>query len=76
MQILSLNIYLKKAVNINTKIKVILHDSDDPNTYEYLKDWHINRVDIPERRYMELFPNNDIEFNYSGFDKAFNEEYF
>jgi len=67
---------LKKAVKKSTKIKVILHKSDDPKTYKYLRKGHIYRMNLPELRYIELFPQNVIEFNYSGFDAAYYHGYF
>lgn len=66
---------LKKAVRSDTKIKVVLHKSDNPKIYHYVKKSHKSRLDLPVNRYIELFAHNEIEFNYNGFDKAFYDGY-
>lgn len=70
---------LKKAVKIDAKIKVILHNSDAPATHiEYVKrscpkskkDELIARLNLPYKRYESFFKNHSIEFYYQGLENA------
>ena len=57
---------LQKSIPAKAKIDVILHSSDNPNQTK--SDWTL----LPEKRYRDLFPKNQINFNYEGFKKFFN----
>ncbi len=56
---------LQKSISSRAKIDVILHSSDNPNQTK--ADWNL----LPEKRYRDLFPKNQINFNYEGFKEFF-----
>jgi hypothetical protein len=75
---------LKKALRPDAKIKVILHDLDNPDEYKkYFKakcpqknKTNVeNRLNLPCKRYETFFNNHDIEFYYGGIEKAFTEKF-
>ena len=56
---------LQKSISPKAKIDVILHINDDPKT---------SGADIsllPEKRYRDLFPKNQLAFHYKGFKEFF-----
>jgi len=55
---------LTKYISQNTKIHVVLHESDKKEPGE--------RRETPEDRYRCAFPKNDISFHYNGFTEFFN----
>lgn len=55
---------LQKSISKDADIKVVLHNSDKPIPEK-------NNYHLPEKRYRDLFPKNDIEFDYSGFKEFF-----
>ena len=56
---------LQKSIPQNAKIDVILHSSDNPKNSETSTDL------LPEKRYKDLFPKNDLYFHYEGFKDYF-----
>lgn len=74
---------LKKAVNENVDIKVILHESDNPKKYldMFLKKGFtdedsrllVAKMSLPENRYKSFFGNKNIEFHYEGFENYVNQ---
>ena len=58
---------LKQNINKSAKIDVVLYHNDDPDKVmeENIKDL------LPEKRYKDLFPNNECEFFYDGFGEFF-----
>lgn len=71
---------LKKALMPHVKIRVILHQSDDPRYYSSLlkkcgNDDEIrtifSRLNLPELRYKNFFGNHDIKFKYNGIEDYF-----
>lgn len=58
---------LQKNVSAKAKIDVILYHDDNPNqtTSSALKSL------LPEKRYKDLFPRNDVRFTYEGFGDFF-----
>lgn len=77
---------LKKAIQKDCKITVVLHESDNPEYYsEYLngklsdedsqfKSSILSKLSLPENRFRNFFTNNLIEFNYNGIDDYFKEK--
>ncbi|MFW6311371.1 MAG: hypothetical protein ACOC1K_03960, partial [Nanoarchaeota archaeon] len=67
---------LKKAINKDTNIKVVLHETDDPNYYDNkIKSKYTslikNKINLPEIRYSSFFNKNKLEFDYNGIDGFF-----
>lgn len=58
---------LKQNIGVKTKIDVVLYHNDDPKRSS--DDKIINF--LPEKRYKDLFPNNDCNFFYEGFGSYF-----
>jgi Mor family transcriptional regulator len=75
---------LKKAMNQNTKIEVVLHSSDDPSEYKSLLKKHklskenidaiIERLNLPEKRYKSFFNKDMINIFYYGLDGYIEKE--
>jgi NAD-dependent SIR2 family protein deacetylase len=75
---------LKKAVQPNTKIEVILHHTDNPKHYEkQLKKYKLNvsdkdaiveRLSLPEKRYNAFFGNQRMTFHYKGIEGYLQKE--
>lgn len=75
---------LKKSINQNTKIEVILHNSDNPLTYTTLLENHklskneindiVNKLDLPERRYKSFFNKDMLSISYDGLEGYIKEE--
>ena len=70
---------LKKAINPNTEITVILHKYDNPLLYKKSikrnisssrKKSFMQRIDVPYNRYKAFFPNHPIEFIYNGVENC------
>ena len=72
---------LKRALNSNVKIKVILHNNDDPKQYQsILKNLDINiakkienKLNLPHYRYKNFFSNHKIIFSYNGIEDFFDK---
>ena len=64
---------LKKSLQKNAKIKVVLHESDDPDFYkDRSNEKFINKLDLPEKRYKSFFNNHvNLEFDYNGIEGYF-----
>lgn len=58
---------LQKNVSRNAKIDVILYKNDDPSQ----TDRDSLRDLLPEKRYKDAFPKNDMDFFYDGFKEYF-----
>ena len=56
---------LQKSIKKDSKIDIILHSSDDPK--KSCSDINL----LPEKRYKDLFPKNDLNFHYDGFKNYF-----
>ena len=70
---------LKKAIKKQTKIKVILYKTDNPEYYsdkinnqdlEFVR----GRLELPEKRYSSFFNKNNLKFNYKGIKDFFQKE--
>lgn len=70
---------LKKAIRKQTKIRVILYKTDNPEYYsdkiknqdlEFVK----SRLALPEKRYSSFFNKNNLKFNYKGIEDFFQKE--
>lgn len=68
---------LKKAISPTAKIRVILVDSDNPNTYKDTFKQHydmdsvvdlVARLNLPPSRYENFFGKGNVEFNYNGLE--------
>jgi NAD-dependent SIR2 family protein deacetylase len=69
---------LKKAINPNTMIEVILHSSDDPLKYKSLLEAYkvsqneinlvVDKLNLPERRYKSFFNKDKINIYYFGLE--------
>jgi len=69
---------LKRAIKPNTKINVILHESDDPNYYNLtlekrkvskkIRSELYNRLALPESRYRSFFGEERVSFTYKGLE--------
>lgn len=58
---------LKKNIQTNTEIDVVLYHDDDPK-----RSCETQMTDfLPEKRYSDLFPNNRCNFFYEGFGEYF-----
>jgi hypothetical protein len=70
---------LKKAINPEARIKVVLHQSDNPEviskglkrTSKKILENITSKLNLPSERYNSFFSSNKIEFNYEGFEKAY-----
>ena len=58
---------LQKNVSCDTKIEVILYKNDDPSQ----TDKDSLRDLLPEKRYKDAFPKNEVKFFYNGFKDYF-----
>lgn len=58
---------LKKNIQVNTEIDVVLYHDDDPNKSGVTQLANF----LPEKRYRDLFPNNRCSFFYGGFGEYF-----
>ena len=58
---------LQKNVSSNAKIDVVLYNDDDPSQTDSAG----LKALLPEKRYRDLFPKNDIKFFYGGFKLYF-----
>ena len=75
---------LKKAINQNTKIEVVLHSSDDPLEYKSLLEKHklsekeihiiIDKLNLPEKRYKSFFNKDMISISYYGLEGYISKE--
>lgn len=75
---------LKRAIPGNARITVVLRQEDDPEYYRKLLQKEIadestinqiiQKIDLPYRRYLNLFCSNDIIFRYDGVETYFEEE--
>ena len=75
---------LKKAVQPNTQIEVVLHCSDNPELYKKqfekyklkINDKHalIERLSLPEKRYNSFFGNKTITLHYDGIEGYIQQE--
>jgi NAD-dependent SIR2 family protein deacetylase len=75
---------LKKAVQPNTRIDIVLHSLDDPEYYETQlekykfdtndKNTFIERLNLPEKRYMSFFGNKEIKLHYNGIEGYIQKE--
>ena len=75
---------LKKAVQPNTEIEVVLHHSDNPEPYKVQLENHkfssndkhalLERLNLPERRYNAFFGNKVITFHYNGIEGYIQQE--
>ena len=68
---------LKKSLSSDTKIEVVLHQSDNPVGIKNMLssrlsssecDSILNKIDFPENRYKSFFGDQNINFIYSGFE--------
>ena len=59
---------LKQNINPKASIDIVLYHNDDPNVLS--KESSIRSL-LPERRYKDLFSNNECVFYYEGFGKYF-----
>lgn len=69
---------LKKAVRSDTKITVVLHETDNPrfyedclNKYRMSKDdmnVHLKRLNLPQARFESFFGKDNVEFLYEGIE--------
>lgn len=76
---------LKKAIKPNAKIKVILHNQDNPKLYRSIlknirpiedRNNTFNRINLPCKRYISFFKNHYIKFNYKGIENALDDGWF
>jgi NAD-dependent SIR2 family protein deacetylase len=75
---------LKKAVQPNTNIEVVLHHSDNPEYYKNRLEKHkfntndkhalLERLNLPERRYNAFFGDKAIIFHYDGIEGYIQQE--
>jgi len=75
---------LKKAVQPNTRIEVVLHQSDNPDYYSLqLKKYKLKKNDhsvllgrlyLPEKRYKSFFGDKEINFYYNGIEGYIKKE--
>lgn len=61
---------LKQNINKSAKIDVVLYHNDDPGK---VKEDNIKDL-LPEKRYKDLFPNNECDFFYDGFGEYFRKK--
>lgn len=75
---------LKKALRPDAKIKVVLHNLDNPDEYKKFfnekcsQQIKINieeKLSLPCKRYKTFFNGHDIEFYYEGIENAFAEKF-
>jgi len=69
---------LKKAVRINTKIDIVLHNLDNPQCYQsnFLEKGFteeeikhlMNKLNLPHFRYSSFFNNDRLKFHYEGIE--------
>lgn len=74
---------LKKSVGNNTKIKVVLHETDDPNKYlmslmangcsEKEANQFVSKMFLPDSRYKSFFGQERVEFSYNGMEGFLDE---
>ncbi|MDF2591367.1 MAG: hypothetical protein K0S75_833 [Clostridia bacterium] len=76
---------LKKAIKPSAKIKVILHQKDNPKLYRSIlkdikpiadKNETFYRINLPYKRYISFFKNHKVEFCYKGIENALNDGWF
>jgi hypothetical protein len=75
---------LKKAVQPNTKIEVVLRHSDNPEHYKVQLEKNgfnsndkyalLERLNLPEKRYNAFFGNKTIAFHYNGIEGYIQQE--
>ena len=75
---------LKKAIQVNTEIEVVLHLSDNPEFYMIKLDKYnidtdnknelLDRLYLPEKRYKAFFGNKTIKFHYNGIEGYIKQE--
>jgi hypothetical protein len=75
---------LKKAVQPGTAIEIVLHNTDDPETYKAVMTNHgftikevnafINTLNLPEKRYRAFFGNEAIALYYCGLEGYVEQE--
>jgi NAD-dependent SIR2 family protein deacetylase len=75
---------LKKAVQPNTSIDVVLHDMDNPSFYNTMLNKHIvskneinsvfNMLKLPEKRYKAFFGNDAVKLYYCGLEEYLYKE--
>jgi NAD-dependent SIR2 family protein deacetylase len=58
---------LQKNISPNAKIEVVLYKDDDPDQ----TDKDTLRILLPEKRYRDTFPKNNMIFYYCGFNEYF-----
>lgn len=66
---------LKKSLQKNAEIKVVLHESDDPDFYrDSVNEKLIDKLDLPQNRYQSFFNNHiKVEFDYRGIEGYFDD---
>ncbi len=74
---------LKKAINSETVIEVVLHYSDNPQFYyekflsqgfnEKEATQFVNKMQLPEKRYKSFFGESNVIFHYDGFSNYINK---
>ena len=69
---------LKKALKPETKIDVVLHNTDDPQYYKNILDGYagvdqiIAKLSLPEGRYRSFFGKTGLDFYYCGMEDYVN----